>query len=510
MSLNLADCIALSAQRSPDNPAVLMDETTMSYAEVAGAAQRVANILAAKGIGYGDRVAMILPNTPHFPIVYFGILYTGATVVALNPLASEHELSHILADTEAKALFLWKDCLKNIGNAFEKTATCEHLVVVEPKLKPEQPEQGESFVMLMAGAAPEYDMYPTMPEDIAVILYTAATDGKAKGAQLTHFNLFQNAQTIVDHVLHLDETDVCMAVLPLFHGFGQSSMMNACFMAGGTSALFPRFDAAKVFSCIEQHKVTQIAVVPTMVHFMLHFKHDTQFDMSSIKTFVVGGAAMGHDLPDRMKERFGIDIVEGYGLTETSPVVSCNLLPDQNKLGSVGKPLWGCQVAIRNEDMSFSPPNVEGEVVIRGHNVMTGYLNDPEGTAEVMHGGWFHTGDLGYVDEDGFLFLTGRKKDLIIRAGLNIYPRELEMVLSEHPQIDEVAVVGIPDELRGEEVRAFYVSNGGDVPPEKELQAWCRTHLAVYKCPRHFVHCDSLPRNAQDEIDKNLLRQAEH
>ena len=287
-------------------------------------------------------------------------------------------------------------------------------------------------------------------------------------------------------------------------------MMNACFIAGGTIALFPRFDAAKVFDCIEKRKVTRLAVVPTMVHFMLHFKKGIKFDLSSIKTFVVGGAAMDTKLPAAIAERFGVDIVQGYGLTETSPVVSTNRNALENRLGSVGKALWGCTAAIRNEDGSFAGPNEEGEVVLKGHNIMTGYLNDPEGTAKVMRDGWFHTGDLGYLDEDGYIFLTGVKKDLIIRAGLNIYPAELEMVLHKHPQIVDVAVVGIPDELRGEEVRAFVVCNSDAPPTEKELQAWCRTHLAVYKCPRHFVLLDELPKTDSNETDKALLKSQQH
>ncbi|NLV43835.1 MAG: long-chain fatty acid--CoA ligase, partial [Candidatus Hydrogenedentes bacterium] len=264
----------------------------------------------------------------------------------------------------------------------------------------------------------------------------------------------------------------------------------------------------KVFDIIARERVTLFGMVPSMAWFMVNYKQDKAFDLSSIRAINVGGAALSRDLYDAFLERFGIPLLEGYGLTETSPVVSYNVDAATNRPGSVGKPIFQCEVRIRREDGSFAGPDEAGEILVRGHNVMKGYYKKPEETGKALHGGWMHTGDLGRLDADGYLYITGLKKDLIIRAGMNIYPREIEEVLLRHPDIVEAAVVGVPEKTRGEEVCAFLRSLSPTPPDEKALRAFCYEHLAPFKCPRHFVYKDVLPRLVSGKIDKIALRQA--
>jgi len=357
----------------------------------------------------------------------------------------------------------------------------------------------------MAGAEAQFEMAETRPDDTAVIIFTSSLGGKTYGAELTHFNLYSNAMAIREYILRFDPEDVCLAVLPLFHAFGQTTMMNVPFMANSTVVLLPRFEPQHVFSLIHRERVTLLCVVPAMLHLMNTFKHDSTFDLSSLRCVTTGGAAVPKQMALDFETRFHIPVLEGYGLTETSPVVSFNKV-ESNRLGSVGKPLWGSLLRIQREDGSFAGPGEIGEVILRGHYIMKGYLNAPEATARVMEGGWFHTGDFGYLDEEGFLFLTGLKKDIIIRAGLNIYPCEVEAVLEEHPAVREAAVVGLPDPVRGEEPKAFLVLNPGMDATIKDMAAFCRQELASYKCPRSFEFLEALPRDAEGRIRKELLR----
>ncbi len=503
MGLNLADSVDVNAELMPDKTALIFDRVRTSFGELAAASKRVANILNSKGIGRGDTVAIMLPNTPHFPIIYFGILYAGATVLPMNPTLKRRGILHQLQDSGAKAIFAWRDVAAEAAKAVADVPHCR-LVSVEPGLDPEIPPAGESFLALMAGASPEYDMVQTDPSDTAVLIYTSSIGDELYGAELTHFNLFSSAMVIREHAVCFAPDDNCLAVLPLFHGFGQTTMMTIPLLCGSAVALMPRFDPQQFFNIIQKERITITCLVPTMMHLLLNFKKDEHFDISSVRLITVGGSAMPTDLALAFMERFKVPVVEGYGLTETSPVISTNTVQG-NRLGSVGRPLWGCRIRIMREDGSFAKPNETGEIVMRGHNLMKGCRNRPDIYAQIMAGGWFHTGDYGYLDEDGYIYITGLKKDIIIRAGMNVYPFETEKILMEHPAVQEAAMVGIPDPVRGHEPKAFIVLKPGMEVSVKELAAYCREQMASYKCPRTYEFLDSLPRDASGKVRKDLL-----
>jgi len=508
MSLNLADIVEMSAAAAPDSEAIVFEDTRMTYRQLADAVRRVAWALRARGIGPGDKVALLLANTPHFPILLYGILYTGATAVPMNVLLQWREILYQIDDADVKLLFAHAPFAGQAARAFRAAPKCQHLVVVEEGLTPSVPEEGESFLRMLAGSRPEFEPHRTGPDDTAEILFTSAYGGKPLGTELTHYNLFQNTLICQAFVQKYRHEDVCLCVLPLFHSFGQTGMLNAPLLGTSKIVLQPRFEPHKVFDIIARERVTLFGMVPSMAWFMVNYKQDKAFDLSSIRAINVGGAALSRDLYDAFLKRFGIPLLEGYGLTETSPVVSYNVDAATNRPGSVGKPIFQCEVRIRREDGSFAGPDEAGEILVRGHNVMKGYYKKPEETGKALHGGWMHTGDLGRLDADGYLYITGLKKDLIIRAGMNIYPREIEEVLLRHPDIVEAAVVGVPEKTRGEEVCAFLRSLSPTPPDEKALRAFCYEHLAPFKCPRHFVYKDVLPRLVSGKIDKIALRQA--
>lgn len=505
MSLNVAEFVEYAAEVAPDKTGLVCEDLRMTYAELASAANRVANALDGLGVRPGERVLLMLPNVPQFPVIYYGILKAGAVAVPINPVLREREIARRMHDSGARALFVWHQVLEEPAKARGQCPECEHLVVVEPDLQPNPSAEGLSFVQLLMAAGAEHDMAQTNPEDTAVLLYTSAGPGLLSGAELTHFNLFQNATTIKEHVLDYRPNDVCLAALPLYHSFGQTTMLNAAVLARSTSVLIPRFETHKVVQAIEREKVTIMALVPTMFHFLLAYKPDKPFDFSTVRNATSGGAKLPLDLAERFEARFGIPVLEGYGLTETSPVVAFNVSAATNRPGSVGVPLWGVRVRIQRADGSFAAPGEEGEVVIRGHNVMKGYYKQPEATAKAMAGGWLHTGDLGYLDKDGYLFLTGLKKDLVINSGMNVFPWEVEEVLLEHPEVKACAVAGVPDRLRGETVKAFVVAEPGATPTAKDLLAFCKKRIASYKCPRKYEFVEALPKTATGAVDKAQL-----
>ncbi|HDP34414.1 MAG TPA: long-chain fatty acid--CoA ligase [Candidatus Hydrogenedentes bacterium] len=506
MSLNLADALEIAAEKRPDSEALVFDDTRMTFAQVAKAARRLAAALHERGVGPGDKVAFLIPNTPHFPIILYGVLYTGATAVPMNVLLQWREISYQLEEADVTTLFAFGPLQEQAVRAFQASPKCRRLFVVEPGTTPSSPETGESFLKMMASGSPDFEPYRTNPDDTAEILFTSAYGGKPLGTELTHFNLFQNALISQAFVQQFTSEDVCLCALPLFHSFGQTAMLNAPLLGTSKVILMPRFETHKVFEIIARERVTLFGVVPSMAHFMIHYKPSEHFDLSSIRALDVGGSALPLETHEAFLERFNIPLLQGYGLTETSPVVAYNVDEATNRPGSVGKPIFHCQVRIRRADDSFAAPGEAGEIVVRGHNVMKGYYKKPAETADALRDGWMHTGDLGYLDEDGYLYLTGLKKDLIIRAGMNIYPREIEEILLLHPDVEEAAVIGVPEHVRGEEVCAVLVSSSQTPPDEKALRAHCFEYLAQFKCPRKFEFIHALPRTNSGTIDKSALR----
>jgi long-chain acyl-CoA synthetase len=492
MGRNLASLLTDSAARHPERPAIKLDDTVLTYAQLDGASAHLAGLLAERGFRPGDRVGVMLPNVPCFPVVYYGILRAGGVVVPMNVLLKEREVAYYLEDSGAKLLFGWADfgAQARPGAA----AAGAELVEVAP-----------GFEAQLGAAPARPELAAVADEDTAVILYTSGTTGRPKGAELTHANLYVNARTKLETLIQLTAEDVILGALPLFHSFGQTSAMNAGLMAGACLTLLPRFEAAKALAVMERDGVTVFLGVPTMYMGMLAVAPQQRPDASSLRTCISGGASLPVELLRAFEAQFGTKILEGYGLSETSPVASFNHPDRERKPGSIGTPIRDVQMKVFDENDGEVAQGEIGEIVIRGPNVMKGYWQRPDATAEAMRGGWFHTGDLARVDEDGYFFIVDRKKDLIIRGGYNVYPREVEEVLYEHPAVAEAAVVAVPHAELGEEVgAAVALKAGGEASPE-ELQAFVKERLAAYKYPRHVWFVPELPKGPTGKILKREI-----
>ena len=407
--MNLADNLMRTAVDLPDAVAIRLDDTTVTYRELDAASQRVAGLLRDRGAQPGDRVAIMLPNVPPFAVLYYGILRAGAVVVPMNPLLKEREVAYYLGDSGARLMFVWE------GFAEEATAGAEHsgteAIVIEPA----------GFATLLASMAPVADVVDRDGADTAVILYTSGTTGQPKGAELTHDNLSRNTRLCVEDLIETTPNDVVFGGLPLFHVFGQTCGLNAAVASGATLTLLPRFDPTKAFEVLVRDKVTVFQGVPTMYTALVNHPDRDDYDLSALRVCVSGGAAMPVEVMTAFEQAFGCVVLEGYGLSETSPVASFNL-PDRRKAGSIGTPVGGVEFRVVDDAGNDVACGDIGEIAIRGHNVMKGYWAKPEETAKAIRNGWFHTGDMARQDTDGFYFIVDRKKDMIIRGGYNVYP----------------------------------------------------------------------------------------
>lgn len=517
--LTLAMLVDDAARKHPDREAVISGSTRLTYGELGAQVGRMASGLRARGIGPGDRVALSCPNLAYFPIAYYGILKAGATVVPLNVLLKGPEIAYHLQDSKATAYLCFEGTddlpIARFGHqGFSEASDCERMIVMTVDPTAGSPLPGtESLAELLHGRPSEFPTEPRDPDDIAVILYTSGTTGRPKGAALTHSNMLMNA--ISARELHVPLIDVRAAQvylvgLPLFHSYGQTVQMNGGIYEKSTLVLVPRFDPAVVLDLMVREAVTVFAGVPTMYWGLLNEARKQGVDTSSIAANLVsctsGGAAMPVELLRAFEKEFGVTILEGYGLSETAPVATFNHAGLPRKVGSIGIPLFGTEVRVVDKNDREVGAGEVGEIVIRGHNVTKGYVNRPEETAEALRNGWFHTGDLAHRDEDGYLFIRGRLKDMVIRGGFNVYPREVEEVLNEHAAVSLVAVVGVPDEESGEEIKAFVVLEDGAELEEHELIEWCRERMAAYKYPRIVEFRTSLPMNATGKVLKRELR----
>ncbi len=496
MSLNLGTILQASAAERADHPAVIFDERRISYAELDRAARGVATSLRERGVNPGQQVAIMIPNLPEFTIAYFGILYAGCTVVPLNVLLSAPEVQYHLEDSEAVMIFAHP----LFANPARTGAEAAGVPLVWAG-----GDEGETVEQL-AAAEPIEAVFPTSPDDTAVILYTSGTTGKPKGAELTHSNLLINCAVVVPRLIPVDRSHVALATLPLFHSFGQTCIQNATIAAGGTFTLLPRFGPQETFDIMERDGVTLFAGVPTMYFALLHHEGAEKTDLSKLKFCMCGGAPMPVEVMKAFEEKFGVPILEGYGLSETSPVASFNSLEKERKVGSIGYPAWGVELAILDENDQPLADGERGEICIRGHNVMKGYWKRPEANAETLRGGWFHSGDVGERDADGCYRIVDRTKDMIIRGGFNVYPREVEEVLYQHAAIVEAAVISVEHESHGEEVKAVVALAEGHSITADELIAWCKERLAAYKYPRIIEFLDVLPKGPTGKILKRELR----
>jgi long-chain acyl-CoA synthetase len=508
MSLNLALLLRESAATYPQKTALAIGDTDLTYEAVHLFAQRFAGGLASLSVEPGQHVALLLPNVPHFTIAYFGSHYAGTPVVPLNVLLTADEIAYHLEDSDAVALVAWEGFLKAAAEGFARVEHCRHLIVARANPSDwSAPEGAVNMAALIAGANPVTDLPATAPDDAAVILYTSGTTGRPKGAELTHFNLFFNALCTATRVAPLDPDTVALATLPLFHIFGQTVMQNAPIFAGGTVVLLPRFEPKAAFDLMESHRVNFFAGVPTMYLALLNYPGADQYDLSGLKRCVCGGASMPVEVMRAFDEKYHVNILEGYGLSETSPVAAFNPLDRPKKAGSIGLPIWGVELRLVDDEGNvIEAPDTRGEIQIKGHNVMKGYWKRPGATAEAMKAGWFATGDIATRDADGYYFIVDRKKDMIIRGGYNVYPREVEEVLYGHAAIAEAAVIGVDHPTHGEEVKAVVVLKVGASVTEQEIIDHCREHLAAYKYPRMVEFREELPKTATGKILKRELR----
>jgi long-chain acyl-CoA synthetase len=505
--LNLAMLLELSARRDPGKVAVILDDIKLRYAEVNGVANKIANGLVGLGVRPGDKVALMLPNTPHFVICYYAILKLGATVVPLNVLFKRHEVAYHLDDSDAVALIVWEGFLAEAAEGFQQATRCRNLIAAQaPGSTAALPEGALPLNALMADTSPAFDTYQTMPDDTAVILYTSGTTGRPKGAELSHANMVFNAMTCAEKLMAISRDEVALAVLPLFHSFGQTCVMNNMIHAGATITLLPRFEPQKALEVLARDRVTYFAGVPTMYFYLLNFPDASNYDLSALRICCSGGSAMPVEVMHAFNKKYNVTILEGYGLSETSPVASFNHPGRDPKPGSIGTPIWGVEMRCVDADGRAVPAGELGEIVIRGHNVMKGYYKRADASAEAIKGGWFFTGDVAYQDEDGYFFIKDRVKDMIIRGGFNVYPREIEEVLYGHPAIAEAAVIGMHDPALGEEIKAVVAFKPGQSADPQAIIDHCKQRLAAYKYPRSVEIRDTLPKTATGKILKRELK----
>jgi long-chain acyl-CoA synthetase len=481
----------------------------------------VANLLVSRGIEPGDKVALSCPNLPYFSIVYWGILKAGATVVPLNVLLKGREVAYHLDDSDAKAYFCFQGTpelpIGQEGHAgFQQASGCEHIFVITADLAAESPIEGvETFGQALGGQAPTFETVATDEDGTAVILYTSGTTGQPKGAELRHRNIRDNAKLGEELFGSSAESpDTFLCVLPLFHSFGQVVIQNGAAAYGGTVVMLPRFDAGQALELMQSENITFFGGVPTMYWGLLGALKaagdtvDVARIRDNLRVAVAGGSALPVEVHKAFEREFGVTILEGYGLSETSPVASFSTYGEDVRVGSIGTPVPGVEMKLIDPDswdeVEWSEDAV-GEIAIKGHNIMKGYYGRPEATEQAIRDGWFRSGDLARRDADGWYYIVDRSKDMIIRGGYNVYPREIEEVLITHPDVSLAAVIGVPHESHGEEIKAFVILNDDAKVTEDELVAWGKEQMAAYKYPRIVEFVPSLPMTATGKILKREL-----
>lgn len=507
-SLSLAMILAESARRHADTVAVVDGNVRVTYAELWLEARCYAAGLRELGVCPDDRVALLVPNVVDFPRVYYGILAAGAVVVPVHLLLTPDEAGYVLADSDARLLVCHTSQLA-LGL---RAATLAGVPMVT--VGPAHPDSTVARLEDVAEALTPLPSYLTRSaEQTAVVLYTSGTTGTPKGAMLTHLNLVMNAMVNVFDANESRSTDVVLGCLPLFHSFGQTVAMNGTFRIGATLVLLRRFSGPAALDVMLREGVTVFHGVPTMYVALLDASRGRD-RLPRLRLAVSGGASLPVAVLERFTATFGTPVFEGYGLSETSPTAATNQPHFGTRAGTVGHPVWGVEVEIARADLEdrieLLPAGELGEIVIRGHNVFAGYLGQPEATAQVLVDGWFRSGDLGRKDADGFVTIVDRKKDIIIRGGFNVYPREVEEALARHPAVGQVAVIGVPDARHGEEICAVVVPDpaAGEVPTEQELIDWSREHLGRHKYPRQVRYVDRLPLGPSLKVRKRELRRA--
>lgn len=503
-SATLADLVRDVARRDGTRAAIIFQDNPISYAHLDAAIERAANGLAARGIVHGDRVAILLPNIPQFVIAYYAVQRVGGVVVPINILYKADEIAYVLNDSEATALFVYELFYPAAAGALPDAPSVRDIFFVGAG---DAPDGTMPWSALVDGSAPERAPVAVAPHDLATICYTSGTTGRSKGAMLTHRNFLANCEQC-DSLPHfaLGEDDRALLVLPLFHIYAMNVVMNATLRAGATVVLLPRFEPVAVLEQIEKHRCTTLPGAPPMYVAWVNHPDLDKYDLSSLRLAGSGAAALPVQVLEGFRARTGVEISEGYGLTEASPASHSNAAGPFNKPGTIGPTIPGVEARLVDEDDNDVPPGAEGEILLRGENIMIGYWRNPDATAEALRGGWFHTGDIATVDEDGYYTIVDRKKDMINAGGFKVWPREVEEVLYRHPAIQEAAVVPMPDAYSGEKPVAFVSLKEGQTASAEELTAYCREHLATFKVPRQFEFRPELPKLPTGKVLRRVLR----
>ncbi len=524
-----------SARTYPDKRAVVFFGKAVTYRRLADLVNRMASALKGLGVGPGDRVALLLANCPQYVVSFYALIKLGAVIVPINPLSTERELEFIFRDGGVKAAV----CLDLLAGRMENVRVklkdapelLQHVVYtslreympfplsalypLKQKLSPQAKAavgKGRSFAKLLAATPAE--VLPNAKidprKDVGVLIYTGGTTGRPKGVMLSHRAIIVNCSHVKEWG-QVGVEDSILAVLPLFHGFGMSVCMNTPVAHGGTSFLVPRFEPGEILKLIQKYKPTIFIGVPTMFVALINHPDAKKYDLTSIRGCFAGASALPGEVKRRFEELTGGKLLEGYGLTEAVTAKCANPYKGVNKIGSIGIPFPDTVMEIVDIETGEKvlPVGEVGEIRLKSPDLMLGYWNRPEETGQALRGGWLYTGDLGKMDEDGFFYIVERKKDLIITGGFNVYPKEVEEVLYEHPAVQEACVVGIPDEYRGEAVKAFVVLKEGAAATEAEIVAFCREHLTPYKVPRSVEFVKEFPKSAIGKILRRVLREQE-
>ncbi len=487
---NLSLNLVATARDHAHRPALRCDELELTFSQFNSAAARVATFLEREGIEPGDRVGLMLPNTPAFAVAFYGILRRGAVAVPINPLLKDREIAFYLNNTGAKALFATPTFAEEAAAGAASSGTRCWLT------------DDDSLARMTADLPEQPSPVERADTDTAVILHTSGTTGRPKGAELTHGGLDRNLEIATRTLFEISPNDVVMGCLPLFHVFGMTCGLNAAVAVGALLTLIPRFDAHKALDVIARDRVTVFEGVPTMYSALLGAAQDVEPDaVESLRVCASGGASLPVQVLKDFEKTFNATILEGYGLSETSPIACFNHPDRDRKPGSIGHPVEGVEMRVVDTNGDLVPQGAAGEIQIRGHNVMKGYWNLPEATSSAISAdGWFATGDIGRVDADGHYYIVDRKKDLIIRGGFNVYPREIEEVLYEHPDVTEAAVVGIPHDSLGEEIGAAVALRDGARTSPDQICDFVRERVAAYKYPRHIWVLDELPKGPTGKL----------
>ncbi|CAM5706851.1 long-chain-fatty-acid--CoA ligase [Streptomyces canus] len=513
---NVSGLLTRTASGYPARTAIVFGGDRISYAQLDAASNRVANLLIARGVRPGEKVAVSCTNIPQFTTIYFGILKAGAVVVPLNVLLKAREIAYHLNDSDATVYFAVEGgpelpIGREAWSAFQAADRAAHFFLIGSGASVDGVAPDQLYAAAVAGQPETFETVERADDDTAVILYTSGTTGQPKGAELRHRNVYDIARAGVQLFASDPATpDVYLCVLPLFHAFGQMVIQNGAIGFGGTLVLQPRFSAREALELMLDHGVTFFGGVPTMYWGLLEALDDS-VDVArlaaNLRIAVSGGSALPAKIHQEFRKRFGVTILEGYGLSETVAIASFATYGEEPRVGSIGRPIDGVQMKLINDDWSDveDDPGAVGEIAIKGYNIMKGYYQRPEATSDAISQEWFRTGDLARKDADGFYFVVDRSKDMIIRGGFNVYPRELEEVLMEHPAVSLVAVIGVPHLSHGEEIKAVVVKKAGDTTTEAELTAWGKEQFAAYKYPRIVEFVDALPMTATGKILKREL-----